>query len=69
MRGIYTQKAQSKAFGMDHFIDKRDISEQEKQDLKKLLNGRKTPQIRPGFEIIVMAQKQKEGNFVDNFAK
>ncbi|MDR2709361.1 MAG: site-specific DNA-methyltransferase [Elusimicrobiota bacterium] len=65
----YSQKSQAKAFSMDHFIEKRNISDTEKERIKKKLAGRKTPQLRPTFETIVMTQKPREGGFVDNFLK
>lgn len=63
----YTKKAQAKAFSLDHFIDKRKISENEKKRLKKKLMDRKTPQLKPAFEPMMLAQKPLEGRFTDNF--
>lgn len=65
----FTKRAQMKAFSQDHFIDKMDISEAEKQSIKKNLQGRKTPQLRPQYEAIIMAQNPKQGTFVDNWLK
>ena len=65
----YTKKTQMKAFSMDHFIDKKNISDEEKKELKKKLMGRKTPQLRPQFESILLAQKPKEGTFINNWEK
>ena len=43
----FTKKAQAKAFSMNHFIRKMDISDNDKQSLKLSLDNRKTAQIRP----------------------
>lgn len=65
----FTQRAQMKAFSQDHFVDRMDESDIEKQQIKKELQGRKTPQLRPQYESIVMAQNPKEGTFVNNWLK
>lgn len=64
----YTAKAQFKAFTMDHFVMRRaDMTEAEKADAIRRLDGRRTPQLRPQFEAIICAQKPREGTFVDNW--
>ena len=63
----YTQRAQFKAFKMDHFIDRMDKTTTEKKQLKRNLRGRKTPQLRPQFEAMILAQKPREGTFVENW--
>ena len=65
----YTKKSQMKAFSQNHFVDRMDKTEKEKQKIKKLLANRKTPQLRPLFDSIIMAQNPKEGTFVDNWLK
>lgn len=65
----YTTKSQFKAFSQDHFIDRMKISAREKTKIKASMQGRKTPQLRPLSELIVMAQKPKEGTFVENWRK
>ncbi|HBR18347.1 MAG: methyltransferase [Deltaproteobacteria bacterium RIFCSPLOWO2_12_FULL_43_16] len=65
---LYTQN-QPKAMSLNHFIDKLNESERAKTNLKKQLNGWKTPQIKSCFEPIVMAQKEPEGTFLENFRK
>lgn len=65
----YTNQAQMKAFSQNHFVDKMNISEKEKDSIKAKLNNRKTAQLRPQFESIVMAQKPKEGTYIDNWLK
>lgn len=63
----FTRRAQFKAFSMDHFIDRMDLTAAEKQQRKRRMNGRKTPQLRPQFEMMILAQKPKIGTFVDNW--
>ncbi len=65
----FTQRAQFKAFSMNHFVDKMDKPVAEKKRLKEHLQGRKTPQLRPQFESIVLAQKPRQGTFTDNWLK
>ena len=62
-------EGQAKAFKQDHFVRKMKISEKEKKDIIKELDNRKTPQLKPRMELIVVAQKPKEGTFVDNWLK
>lgn len=66
----FTKQAQFKAFTMNHFIKKMDnLTEQEKSSLIKSLSGRRTPQLRPQFEAMMLAMKPKEGTFVENWMK
>lgn len=65
---LYTQN-QPKAMSLNHFIKKLKQHEDEKKKLKDELNGWKTPQIKSCFEPIVMAQKETEGTFLENFKK
>ena len=65
----YTRRAQAKAFTMDHFVRRMKKSPEEQKAIITELNGRKTPQIRPQFEAIIIAQKPKIGTFVDNWLK
>lgn len=65
----YTQRAQMKAFCQDHFVDRMNISLIEKKRIKRKLQNRKTPQLRPQYESIIMAQNPREGTFVDNWLK
>lgn len=62
-------EGQAKAFSQEHFIRKRNIPVKEKQRLIKKLAGRKTPQLKPQCELIVLAQAPREGTFVDNWDK
>ncbi len=65
----YTKKSQVKAFAVDYHIEKKKISIEEKKRLKKKINGRKIPMLRPAFEPMMLAQKPIEDTFVDNFDK
>jgi site-specific DNA-methyltransferase (adenine-specific) len=58
---------QGKAFTQDHFVRKMKIPESDKQVIIKKLDGRKTPQLRPKFEPIILAQKPRNGTFVENW--
>ncbi|MBN1584908.1 site-specific DNA-methyltransferase [Candidatus Uhrbacteria bacterium] len=58
---------QGKAFTQNHFIRKMEISENERKRMIAGLRGRKTPQLRPKFESILLAQKPKDGTFVENW--
>ena len=66
---LWRYEGQAKAFTQEHFIRKRDISNQEKERLIQKLGGRKTPQLKPQGEMIVLAQAPREGTFVDNYDK
>ena len=60
---------QGKAFTMNHFVEKMDLTREEKDALIASMVGGKTPQLRPIFESILVAQKPKEGTFVENWKK
>ena len=60
-------EGQPKAFTQDHFVRKYQISEKLKQRIINELDGRKTPQLKPQMETIILAQRTKEGTFVDNW--
>lgn len=66
---VWKREGQAKAFSQDHFVYKMNISEEEKEKIIKSLDGRKTPQLKPQIEPIVLAQKPKEGTFVQNWLK
>lgn len=65
---LYTQN-QMKAMGLNHFIDKMDVSLIEKTEMKESLDGWKTPQVKSCFEPIVMAQKPTDGTYLSNMRK
>lgn len=66
---IWEREGQAKAFSQDHFVRKMKISEEEKAEIIKRLDGRKTPQLKGLSEPIVIAQKPKDGTFVENWMK
>ena len=63
----FTRRAQFKAFTMNHFVRRMDKPEAEKQELIEKLGGRRTPQLRPQFESLIVAQKPKIGTFIENW--
>ena len=59
---MWKKRGQPKAFSQDHFVKKRkDLSEQEKKAIIKKLEGRKTPQLTPEIETIILGQSKREG--------
>ncbi len=60
-------EGQAKAFKQDHFVRKRNLPVEVKDRIIKSLGGRKTPQLKPQMEIIILAQSPREGTFVDNW--
>lgn len=66
----YTKRAQFKAFTMTHFVERMEnLTEKEKRAWLRDLAGRKTPQLRPQFEAMMLAMKPREGTFVENWMK
>jgi site-specific DNA-methyltransferase (adenine-specific) len=65
---LYTQN-QPKGMSLNHFIGRLNCDEKVKNELKKKLEGWKTPQIKSCFEPIMVAQKEIEGNFLKNMIK
>lgn len=63
-------EGQAKAFSQSHFIrrDKR-LSAAEKEKLIAALDGMKTPQLKPQIEPMSLAQKPRDGTFVENWQK
>ena len=64
---LWKYEGQPKAFTQEHFIKKRNIPNDEKERLIRKLGGRKTPQLKPQGEMIVLGQAPREGTFVDNY--
>jgi len=60
---------QGKAFTQDHFVKKMNMSAAEKARIIEKLQDRKTPQLRPKFEAVLLAQKPKNGTFIQNWLK
>jgi len=62
-------QGQAKAFSQDHFVRKMNLPAHEKSAILATVAGKKTPQLKPQFEPIILAQKPKEGTFIDNWLK
>jgi site-specific DNA-methyltransferase (adenine-specific) len=61
-------EGQAKAFSQSHFVRKmRHLSTAEREAILRRLDGRKTPQLKPCIEPMVLAQKPREGTFVENW--
>ena len=60
---------QGKAFAQNHFVERLNLPAEEKAALLASLDNRKTPQLRPEFETIILAQKPKQGTFVENWKR
>lgn len=72
IRDVLTWKrnGQAKAFKQDHFVKKRtDLTAKEKREIIADMGGRKTPQLRPMGETIILGQIPKDGTFVENWRK
>lgn len=66
----WVHNGQAKAFSQDHFVRKmKDLTLEQQDEIIKRLGGRKTPQLRPCIDPMVLAQKPKEGTFVANWLK
>lgn len=62
-------EGQAKAFSQTHFVRKMKLNDAAKNKIIKQISGKKTPQLKPQFEPILLAQKPKEGTFIDNWLK
>ena len=60
-------EGQPKAFKQEHFIRKRNLPLEVKERMISDLEGRKTPQLKPQMELIVLAQAPRDGTFADNW--
>ena len=64
----YTRKVQQKAARQEHWVRKSDRSEGAKERLIQLMDGRRTAQLRPNFDPIIVAQRPRVGTLVENYA-
>ena len=64
---LWKYEGQAKAFTQDHFVRKSNLPDAEKKRLICKLDGRKTPQLKPQGEMIILAQAPREGTFVNNW--
>jgi site-specific DNA-methyltransferase (adenine-specific) len=62
-------EGQAKAFSLAHFVRKQGLSQAEAARILRLLDGRKTPQLKPQMEPICLGQKPREGTFLENWLK
>lgn len=65
----WIRNGQGKAFSQDHFVKRMKITDEEKVEILNSLGVRKTPQLRGCHEDIILAQKPKDGTFVENWIK
>lgn len=64
----WTYEGQAKAFSQDHFVRRMThLSAAERESILRRLDGRKTPQLKPCIEPMVLAQKPRIGTFVENW--
>jgi tRNA A-37 threonylcarbamoyl transferase component Bud32 len=63
---MYT-RSQPKAMSLDHFLDKRDIPNESKAELKLKMTGLKTPQLKSCYESLVFGRKPIDGTNLDNY--
>ncbi len=66
---LWRYEGQAKAFTQDHFVRKSSLPDEEKERLITKLGGRKTPQLKPQGEMIILAQSPRDGTFVENWDK
>ncbi len=64
---IWKREGQAKAFSQEHFVRKMKIPDAEKRSIIERLSNRKTPQLKGTSEPIVLAQKLKDGTFINNW--
>lgn len=63
-------EGQPKAFSLDHFVRKqKDLSDDQKGSIINAMKGWKTPQLKPQIEPMVLAQKKRDGTFLENWQK
>ena len=63
-------EGQAKAFSQEHFVRKReDLSDFEKRDAIKRLDGRRTPQLKPQIELIILGQLPRDGAYWENWIR
>lgn len=64
----WVYNGQAKAFSQTHFVQKsKKYTQEEKIKILASLQNRKTPQLKPCIEPMILAQKPKEGTFVENW--
>jgi site-specific DNA-methyltransferase (adenine-specific) len=63
----WVYEGQAKAFSQDHFVRRMRLTNDERNDILQRLGGRKTPQLKPCIEPMVLAQKPRTGTFIENW--
>jgi site-specific DNA-methyltransferase (adenine-specific) len=63
----WVYEGQAKAFSQDHFVRRMRLTDDERNDILQRLGGRKTPQLKPCIEPMVLAQKPRAGTFIENW--
>ena len=63
----WRRPGQAKAFKMDHLVKRRGLSPGEEEKILTAISGRKTPQLRPDFESIILARKPCPSGFIDGY--
>lgn len=66
---LWEYVGQGKAFSHAHFLKKMNLSEREKEKLRKQFETWKSPQLAPRAEPAVVGMKPTEGTTVENFIK
>jgi len=67
---VWKRTGQAKAFTHTHFIKKKEyLNQKQKEKIIRSIGGRKTPQLKPDAEMIIMAQSPQEGTLVNNWMK
>ncbi|MDE0021989.1 MAG: site-specific DNA-methyltransferase [Candidatus Poribacteria bacterium] len=64
---LWRYEGQAKAFSQEHWVRKRKLPDAEKRRLIRKLGGRKTAQLKPQGEMIILGQAPVEGTLVDNW--
>ena len=65
----HTLASKSKAFGMEHLVSLHTGDAGERARILASMGGRKTPQLRPDFELMALAQKPREGTITANWER
>ena len=65
----WTYEGQAKAASQEHRVRALDVTAEEKAKIIASLRGRKTPQLKPMIEPMILGQKPRDGTFVENWTK
>ena len=56
-----------KAFSLDYYIGLQQMADADKESLRASIGSRKSPQLRPQFQSIILAQRPKIGTHIQNW--